>query len=568
MTNKRQFRLQSTEGRQPGRPYGQYSLQTMFDNAEQLHMYGGTSHTHSFFSGSGVDDNAYGNHRAFASVASWATVMVIPYYVNPGLHELLISLNIRVGHGPYDKIGIPSPVSLRYCFASNPTQGGVFDVYPKRGEGAKPGKFDHVWQRVNHTWDCRESVGTAGRWDYLVVAMRSYVSPEVLNTNRWNWNKQLGEDLPSIDDKVYGIQQTRRPDQVVVQETDPIYGESGGPEFDPDANHTTCAALITTNEIPRWYAQGVQVVDHVGAFLPRVMRIYPHVPELTGQDGNSYIRYVAKVWCSYAQFRSIGVREKYGRLESVRREALQARKSPDARALQSIRQSMESTARRPRLLWAGTPGVQAPTYSNWYSDRNYRQHHPHIEVLADDPVTLELPAPSIAPAVPQRRIARIMIAGLYRNTATTYADYEEARQAGARGTILVNGEEHEIVFVPYCVGGSHMLEMKHRQYHNFPGDIDPTGPNGTEQCFREGMLDFGSHARDGKCWDLVEIELPWDMRRIEITIPAEAELEWLDGSGSDRPGEQNGSNRIPKREHCSLHVLGYSIWNDSQGVAA
>ncbi|WP_164856447.1 hypothetical protein, partial [Lujinxingia sediminis] len=341
-----------------------------------------------------------------------------------------------------------------------------------------------------------------------------------------------------------------------------------GPEFNPNSNHTTCAALITTNEIPRWYAQGVQVVDHVGAFLPRVMRIYPHVPELTGQDGNSYIRYVAKVWCSYAQFRSIGVRERYGRLESVQREALQARKSPDARALQSIRQSMESTARRPRLLWAGTPGVQAPIYSNWYSDRKYRQHHPHIEVLDESPVTLELPAPSIVPAVPQRRVARIMVAGLYKNTATTYADYEEARQAGARGTILVNNEEHEIVFVPYCVGGSHMLEMKHRQYHNLPGDIDPTGPNGTEQCFREGMLDFGPHARDGKCWDLVEIELPWDARRIEITVPEEAELEWLDGSGSDRPGDDASGSRRPDRKLCRLHVLGCSIWNVPPGVSS
>ncbi|TXD38006.1 hypothetical protein FRC96_07775 [Lujinxingia vulgaris] len=410
--------------------------------------------------------------------------------------------------------------------------------------------------------------GTAGRWDYLVIAMRSYVSPDVLNPGFWNWNKQQGKNLLSIDGDCYEIEETRRPDHVVVNPADAIYGEVGNSAFNPDANHVTCAALITTNNDGEWDAQSVQVTDHVGAFLPRVMRIYPPVSNLADKPGTCYIRYVAKVWCSYAQFRSIGVREKYGRLKSVRREALQARKSPDARALQSIRQSMESTARRPRLLWAGTPGVQAPLYSNWYSDRNYRQHHPHIEVLDESPVTLELPAPSVVPAVPQRRIARIMIAGIYKNTATTYADYEEARQAGARGTILVNNEEHEIVFVPYCVGGSHMLEMKHRQYHNLPGDIEPTGLNGTEQCFREGMLDFGPRARDGKCWDLVEIELPWDARRIEITVPEEAELEWLDGSGSDRPGEQNGSTRVPKRELCRLHVFGYSIWNVPKGVSS
>lgn len=562
MTDKRLFRFQSTEGAQPGRPYGQVSLQTMFDNAEQLHMYGGSSNSHSFFSGSGVADDSFGRHRAFASVGSWATVQVIPYYVNVGLEELLISLNIRVGHGPYSASRALTPVNMRVCFASNPTRGEVFDVLPRTDDS------EWLWQRVSHRWDCRESVGTAGRWDYLVIAMRSNVDPDVLEPANWNWSDQLGETLPSIDGKVYGIQPTRRPDQVVVQESDPIYGEVGGSGFDPDANHVTCAALITTSEDGEWEAQRVQVTDHVGAFLPRVMRIYPHVPELTGTNGISYIRYMAKVWCSYAQFRGIGVRERYGRLESVRRDAFQARKAPSARALQSVRRALDNVARRPRLLWAGTPGEAPPAYSNWWFNRSYRMHHPHIEVLDGNAVTLELPAPSIVPAVPQTRIARIMVAGLYINTATTYASYEEAKAAGAEGTIMVNGQPFRITFVPVCVGGSHMLEMKHRQYLNFPVDVGPTGDNGTEQCFREGMLDYGPEARDANCWDPISIEVPWGTRRIEITLPVENDMDlvWADGSGSDRPGLFSGGTRKPKRSLLALHVLGYSIWNCPEGT--
>lgn len=575
-----QFTLLDRKATADGRPYDQYILRRTKENADAIYRWGLINLSHTFHSSAGPSDTATAG-RPVCSATGWSTVLVTPFWVPPELNSLRFTHDVRVAHGPNPKAIDFSPrgVLIRYELLSDPARAIQEEILPL------PADLDFLWDRVVHDLDVSEWAGSAPRWDLLSISMKSQLETGIIDPSAWGQGGVPELDVPDSVvveggvTRVHPIEESRRTQRAFTLDLDPDEGDPDGSDAyevrtidQPDAyaNETTATVLIESDDRTQdaWEPYDIQVVDHLyaedrsgtGDFL----QYWPPFPALSAgqvpdpdvpREDRIYWRWAAKVWVSYAQWRSITVEAQMTPPERPRLSEIAARAPAAASALRRIRTATAEAIRRPKILCMGTPGFWPQTEGQIWGDKAYAMRHGFVQGGADGAVaTLKdfCHAGMVAPYAQGRRRVRLWVAPMYHRGSPDEDSWSDALDRGVSGIIEVNGVERRMEFCP--TGNSPASKLR-----TVTGALSPNSyasSSTVRLIYQEGRLHFGPGGTDYDVGEVLDVEWPWESEAIEIGLADEPDLQWVD-TADGLPEDDDGE---PVPEACLVMVLAYCVY--------